>query len=593
MRPLSLMIARWQRHWHDFWAGYTHRQQTAATVAAVLLALGLILWPLVQFWGLPRLKAWRVDRTMQQAAGFHAAGDYRNLLISIRRASQLGSRDLAVWRNIAGYLTELGAPDALRARETVIRLAPADDLAAQVELAETALLFGDYKTSQAALQAASAVADSDAAYQQAAATLALYLGDIAEMKRNLAALVAADPDNLAAAYDLAAARLWSHHADERQLGIDALLDLLPHPAHRVQAALELLKDAARTQDNARFDRILPLILGALDYPPDTTTAARDLPRLLLGLKTTAKSNPTDVARVAEWMAEIRLGRDALPWIHSLPSTVSAHPAVREVAAEIAIRENIASATSYYLLENALGQLPAEAAILAAGAHQLEANNRLAAAQAAWDEAVQVAAASRHPEALRVLARVSTLWDRREWTEKALRAALRRSPEAFWAYAALRDQLIQRDSANELWELYQQWIVRQPDNLTVVIQWLRLGLTLPFTRSEVRQRAPALLQALPRSPRLAAALAAWHWEKGELDTARQHLALAGESLDHEPDAAYWAALIEQPLRPNDAYPALARLPLLSAERERLTRDLDVPAGLPRSASPRELPSLRVR
>ncbi len=587
------MIARWQRHWHDTWGSYTHRQQVAATAAAIAVVLGLLAWPVVQFWGLPRLKDWRVERTMAQAAEFATEQDYRSLLLSIRRVSQMGSRDVAVWRRIAGYLTQLGSPEALRARETVAKLAPPEDLVAQVELAQTALLFGEYQTSQAALDAAKQIAASSADYQKAAATLALYLGDVATLKTNLAALVAADPANTTAAYDLALARLWSRDAVERQQGLDALVALLDVPDYRVRATVELLKDAARTQAPEQLDRVMPDILRALDFPARTTTAAADLPRLLLGLKTTAKDNAADVAMVAHWMADIRLGRESLQWIHTLPAAIADQPVVQEAAAEIAIKENIPTATSYYLLENALGELPPEASVLAAGAQQLHASNRLAAAEAAWDEAVDIASTARNPGALKVLARVATLWGRPKWAEEALRAAIRRSPDAFWAYAALRDQLLERDAPHELWALYGDWIIRQPEDITVVNQWLRLGCALPQARDELIRRAPTLLADLPHGPRTDAARAAWAWETGDLDTAREFLRRVGESVDHAPDAAYWAAVIEQPAAPNQRFPALARLQLLSIERARLTADPNIAAGMPRNEVLREIPSLRVR
>ncbi len=586
------MIARWQRHWHEVWDSLTESTQTAAIAAAITLLLALLLWPLVQFWGLPRLRQWRVERTMTQAAAFHADGDYRNLLLSIRRASQLGSRDLDVWRNIAGYMTQLGSPEALSARQTVSRLAP-DDLSAKIELAQTALLFGEYKISQDALQAAAAVADSDPAYQEAAATLALYLGDVSALKQNLALLVATQPANLDAAFDLATAQLWSRDSTERHAGIATLIQLLDQPDRRVQAALELLKDAARSQDAAQFETVLPTLIAALDYPATSTLTGQDLNRLLLGLKTTAAAHPADVARVASWMADIRHGRDALQWIHRLPPAIAESPAVLPIAAEIALRDNLTEATSFYLLRNALGELPPQAAVLIAGARALEDNNRVAAAQAAWDEALKIAQAARHPAALQVLARVATLWDHPDWAERALQAAIERSPDAFWAYAALRDLLLQRDDPNELWSLYQKWIQRQPDDLTVVVQWLRLGLTLPYADPEVRRRAPGLLAALPHSPRLDAARAGLAWWEGDLAAAEAHLARAGDAVYDQPDAAYWAALIRQPAQPNTAYPALALLRLASPERERLTADPDTPAGLVAAPRLHTTPSLRVR
>ncbi|WP_221031759.1 tetratricopeptide repeat protein [Actomonas aquatica] len=576
------MIARWQRHWHLYWTGFTHRQQIAATAAAVTALLGLALWPVVQFWGLPRLQTWRVDRTLAQANAFAAEQDYRNVLLAIRRASQLGSQDVAVWRRIADYLTQLGSPEALQARQTVTALDPTD-LHARVELAQTALLFGDYKTSQSALEAAKALAPSSTTYQEAAATLALYLGDVDQLKTNLTALVSADPSNTQAAYDLAIARLWSPDATERRNGLDTLTVLLAQPELRVRVTLDLLKDTARNQDQPQLVALFPHLVDALDYPTAFTARTTNLNTLILGLKTTALDDPADVARVADWLADIRLGRDALQWVHTLPAELREHPRVAEIAAEISLREGIPAASAHYLLQNAFGDLPPEAAVLATGARQLEAHNRLAAAQAAWDEAINLASDARDPNALRVLARVGALWGRNDWTQQALRAALKRNPNAFWAYAGLRDQLLAADNANALWKLYQQWIERQPDDLTVVIQWIRLGTSLPQVPTELEREATRRLLALPASPRRDAALAGWHHLHGETALARELLQRAGNVVDREPDAAYWAALIDRPLDPNRRFPALSRLLLTYEERRQLSTDDDMPVGAPRPVS----------
>ena len=586
------MITRWQRRWHDYWASFTHREQIAATIAGGLVLLGVLCWPVFRFWAAPKLHDWRVQRTMRQASAYDAAQDYRNLLLSIRRASQLGSNDVQVWKNIAGYLTKLGDPQAISARETVLTLAP-EDISARIELAQTALLFGNLAKTQEALQATDTAYRSNENYERASATLALYLGDVDALKSHLAKLIATRPDEVDAHFNLAAAQVWSLDPTERALGVDQFKRLLGVPRLRVSCALELLKHAARAQDGPLLNDLMPLLITELDFPTQSGTPRIDFPALILGLKHTALASAADVALVARWLSEVRLGADALQWIHSLPPTLSENPSVREVAAEIAFQEDLPAATSFYLLENAFGDLPPEAAVLAVGARQLEASMRLSAAQAAWDEAVELAAEARHPDGLRVLARLASIWGKSDWAEKSLRTVIKRSPNAFWAYAALRDQLIGRDAANETWSLYQEWVARQPDDLSVISQWIRLGSSLPFTRDEVCRRAPSLLRTLPESPGRDAAHAGLLWLNGDIEAALAAVEELQSAAHHDPDVAFWAALVTAPTDPNRTYPALARLPLLSPERDRLKADKGLEVGLPRSTRASAAPSLTVR
>src|SRR5690606_20560348 len=151
------------------------------------------------------------------------------------------------------------------------------------------------------------------------------------------------------------------------------------------------------------------------------------------------------------------------------------------------------------LRNAIfGPISTDTLLLALGARRLHDTSHPNAAREAWNEAVQQALRAPHNGELRVLARLAHLWRNPAWAETALTGVITRTPQAFWAYAALRDQWRAAGQTDQLWQLLDQWVRRQPDSIDVVTAWLRLGAALPRQRAELEAQAETRLAALPRS-----------------------------------------------------------------------------------------------
>ncbi|MCF3648521.1 tetratricopeptide repeat protein [Synoicihabitans lomoniglobus] len=535
----------------------------------VLVLAGLIILPAFKFWIGPAIKTWRVERAIDQAAAFDAAQDYRNLLLSVRRVSTLGSTDVEVWRSVAGYLSKLGDPNAIAARRQVIALTPRDH-EAQVELAADALRFGEITLGQQALEAVpDTVARRDATYQRIAGTLALYLGDVENMKSHLAEVITLDPQDATARFDLAAAQLWSPRSEDRATGRATLDELLSNPDQRVRAALELLKDAARDHDGRRAADVVERVIQRFPPLPIRATGASDLDRMIAALQLASRTQPGDAALLASWLSDIRRGTDAMGWLKVLPAETRLHVAVREVTTELALRLNDFDTATELLLQGTFGPISSQTLVLALSARQLEIRQRTTACQVAWTEAIATAATDRRPGSLRVLARIALLWGKPAWVEAAVNKAIDQSPQSFWAFSILRDQWLTQGETKKLWELYDRWVQRQPEDLNVVSQWLRLGSALPDARAALDARAESYLQQLPASPRTTAALAGWRWRQGREAEARSLLAQAGEGVYYNPDSAFWAAVITGSTEPVRDFPALARLQTLPVENALLT------------------------
>ncbi|WP_221031762.1 hypothetical protein [Actomonas aquatica] len=547
-------------------------------MGAAILGL-LVLLPLYTLALKPAWRHYRLERALDQAATFDAEQDYRNLLLSLYRAAQLGQDDIEAWQRIAGYLSKVGDEQAISARQQVVDLAPGN-MQARLDLAADALRFGRLKVGQDALDpVVLSAAELDARYLRLASSIALHLGDIETMKAHLRELLRLTPDDTQAALDLAIAQAWSPDATERAAGRSALDDLLDQPTVRVRAALELLKDAARQQDGPRAAALVERLLATFPAPPTTTdrpaVPLAPLEDVIARLKYSAQDHDTDVAALAAWLSSVRRSDEALRWLQSLAPARIHDSAITEIYTELLLSTGQLGLAVDPLLDATFGPISSDTLLLATGAQRLAVTNHPNAADVAWTEALTIAKTASHNGELRVLARLASIWQRPAWGEAALQAVVTRSPQAFWAYAALHDQWVAAGKTELVWSLLSQWVQRDPHNIDVVTAWLRLGLARPETQGRIRSLAAERLEGLPASPRTLAAQAAWAWLREDSAKARELLQAAGPGARQNPDAAFFVALIERPARPLESLPVLRQLQLLPEERNLLTQGLPKP------------------
>ncbi len=567
---MSLSEHRFIRRLHDMWENRSLAERVSIVLMGVALVGLAVLLPLHSLWIKPALNRWRLERTMEQAARYDAAQDYRNLLLSLSRAAQLSSHDIETWRRIADYLSGIGDNQVISARQRVVHLAPGDE-SARLALAADALRFGRLKIGQDALEPLPLnEVERDARYQRLAGSIALHLGDISAMKTHLAQVIALRPADHEAALDLAIAQTWSLDPAERQQGRARLETLLTEPTFRVRAAVELIKDTARAQDGPRAAALIPRLNQALpvdpaEVAPATLDRAPPLDQLIARLQLNARSSDTDIAVVADWLLSVRRNDAALAWLQSFAPERLHGTAITEIYTELLLTGGQLGPAVRPLLDGTFGPISSDTLLLALGARRLQETNHLNAAKTAWDEAVASANGASHNGELRVLARLATLWQQLDWSQSALQAVVVRSPQAFWAYAALRDQWVATGETERVWSLLNQWVQRDAGNLDVVSAWLRLGNALPGMRERLLDQAADRIDELPESPRTTAIRAGWLWIQGQADAARDLLSSAGPDLPANPDSAYWCALVSGSSYPGTDFPALAQLALLPEER----------------------------
>jgi hypothetical protein len=535
----------------------TETQWDVARALALVVVIGG-LGVLGAFVGVPVWRHWQNRKSLAQAEVFAQKRDYRDLLLSLRRATELAPGDLATWRAAAQILAEVGSPDTLVAQEQLTRLAP-QDMALRLALVQDALRFGRFDTAEATLDGIDAAARRDVTFHRLAAALAMAMGRTTDLDRELRAIIAAEPGNLDAQFTEASLRLWGADRAAHDAGEAELEKLLTEPAVRVRAAIELLSSPNRLGSPAEVARVLTLVLArfAPNAAPDFTAPAVPAWNALIeGVKSAAASSAPNAALTARWLAEIGRWPDALAWIETLAPAVRNAPVVAEVDAEIAGEHDEIGRMATLLRAGAWGDWPANAQILALAARVQQLHYGEDRAQQTWGDAV--AACGDSLFALRNLARLSSEWHYVVGEELVLQRVLKRDPKAFWAYSALRGLYLEQGDFAHLWELYGAWSKLLPDDSSVVAAWLMLGSVLDHSDRAALTRAAALHGRFPDSLPAEVAHAAVLWRMNRASEAAPILAALPPVALQRPDVSFWVALVQADLGHRaEAVAALAR------------------------------------
>jgi hypothetical protein len=525
--------------------------------ALVLLLVAGVIGVGGYFYGLPAWRHWQNRKALGQARVFAEKRDYRDLILALRRATELAPGDMASWRAVGQLLADVGSPDTLVAREQLARLAP-QDMALRLALAEDALRFGRFDTVQSALDGLNSAARRDVAFHRIAAALAMAMGRTADLDRELQAILAAEPGNLDARFTYAALRLWGPDAAASGAGEAELERLTTEPAFRVRAAVELLSSSSRLGSPGKVADVLALLLSRLAPGAAPDFSAPAVPAwgaLVQGLKAAAAPSAQDVALVARWLAEIGHWNDALSWVDSLPPAVRNAHIVADIAAEICA-EHDDGRLAGLLRAGAWGEWPAGSQMLALAARVQLLHYGEPHARQTWADAI--AASDDSLTGLRSLARLASEWQYYPGEEAVLRRILGRDPKAFWAYGALRTLYLERGDLTHLFDLYGAWGQQLPDDPSIVAAGIMLGAVLDHTDPSGLVRAAALHARFPDSLPAQVAHAAALWRMGRSDDAWTVLGAAPPAALQRPDIAFWVALIQADLgHRTEATEALAR------------------------------------
>lgn len=532
---------RW-RKFKDWWRSTTEAKRELVRLGAGLALAGLAV-------GVFRLAepVWRGLRQPSAPARAQAAAraepdDYRHALQALQRATEADPNDPRVWREAMAVLSKIGSPEALVARRNLARLGPGE-LGLRIALVMEALRFPTSETGGGAAVPGAAAID-DPAFHRLAAAVALALGRTGDYEQHLAGLIAAEPGDAAARFNLAALRLWSADAAVSASAAAELAKLGEEPALRVRVALERLKFAASTHEPARVDAEVDSLRVLLGGRPPGGGGPGEPPgwsALVAGLKQAAMASPRDAALLARWLGGQGQGADALAWLGGLSDPLRLAAEVRAAATELAAGCDDLETLRGYLREGTWGRMPSETVdlLLAARVQRLRFGEKRA--RATWDDAVATSLDSL--AGLHSLARLGVIWKDRDGTDRALQAIVDRHPLEDWACEALRVSYSEQRDMDKLWRLYQTWAPRVPDDKPVQQAWILLGALLNRGEAGQLARAEALLTAEGDQPEETTllAVAAARWRAGLPEEAEAALARLSPMARAEPRVQVWAAV----------------------------------------------------
>ncbi len=551
----------------DYWHWATEGQRDMIRLGVFLVVLILLMVAAFSF-GKPWWHRWQHGQALVQAHEFARQRDYRSTLLALRRATELAPDDISTWKEVANYLSELGLPEAVVARQNVAVLAP-QDIGLRLAVVTEALRFGQTEVAEATAAGINTASRQEVAFHRLAAALAVALGRSQELEEHLAAIVAVSPGDDQARFNLTAVRLWSGDvtaSTQAQAELETLLDSKPV---RIRTALELLKYAARTRDPAWVDRLVSLLLDRFGAPAGMMQVVVKGEPLgwyawLDTLKSSAAvSGPDDVARVARWLGDIGQARETLLWIEGLPSKMRDSPDVASAAADLAASVDELRRLGALLRAGAWGTWPEDAITLALASRVQELRVSKLRAQQTWIDAVT--ACDDSLIGLRALVRLAAAWRDEPGEELALETIIKRRPQALWACDALRVIYARRGDLPKLWQLYDSWTQRVPGDLKVRIEWVRLGCILGSVSPEMVKQVEAWFDATPGDP---AAMLAWAqvlWQQNRAREALPLLVLMPAGQKDKPGVIFWLALVQANLGQKEA----ARASLVRALRPDLS------------------------
>ena len=547
-----------------------------------LLRLGLIVFGAaalagaVYFFAAPSWRGWRHRQALRQALEHAERQDYRGSMLALKRATELAPLDLATWREVAERLAELGSPQSVLAHENMVRLAPGD-VSLRLALVGEALRFGQTGSADAALRELDKAARADASFHRLAAALSMATGEAAQLEEHLAALIAASPNDFIARFNLAALRVWNLDTAKRDDALAELEALTSAPPVRVRAGLELLKHAARTRDAARARHVVDILLDRLPSPASPPAPASDSGseapagwlELVAALQAdAAHTGGAEVELVARWMAEVRLRKEALAWIDTLPAALRDTQPVQRAEVSLGAETDNLDRLATLLRAGALGPLPADTVQLALTSRLQRRRYQETHGRDTWQDAI--ASCRGDPAALGALATLAELWRDPAGNEQVLLAVLESQPQATWVFEALRNNYLARAEMTKLWQLHEKWVRADPANPAVARTWLHLSAVLDRVSPEAAGLAAHRAEAPDADPLDRCLAAAIAWRRKQLPAALQWLASVPAAARERADVAFWLAVILAD-SPSDEHREPARQALAQAKRPGLAAE----------------------
>ena len=301
----------------------------------VLLAAAASLWL-----GRPAYQRWKQNRFLAQAQDAFLKGDFTNAMFSARKTLDLNGGNPEACRLMAQIAEKLQSPQAIAWRARIVELAP-DAGSNRLELARTALSFGNGPQADLALRGITDTASNTADFHLLAALVAVGRNNFSSAEEHCAEAVRLEPTNHFARFNLAVLQLQSSNSTFHAAATRTLQELCADPVHRRDALRNL---AAAAHKKNQLAEALTLSKQLLAEPPvafsDRLAHLRllkeshsaELADYLASLEVLAAQDVNDLSNLGSWLRAQQMSDEALHWLLSLPPKAPTDRAATELIA---------------------------------------------------------------------------------------------------------------------------------------------------------------------------------------------------------------------------------------------------------------------
>ena len=384
-------------------------------VKKILIAILVLFAVAAAAWlSYPTYKQWKQNRFLTQARAALAQADYRNAAFNARKTLEINPVNVEASRLMAQIAEQLKIPQAIIWRARVVEQEP-EVATNRLELARTALLFGNIAYADRALQGIKPADSASVDFHILSAMTAFAQNKLAAAEEHCSQAARLDPQNKFARFNLAVLQLQSTNSTVFEAAIKTLEQLSTDPAHNRDALRNLIAATLKRNEftRARTWSKQLLTVEPLAFPDRLLhltvlkeSSSPEFADYLSSLESLAAQDAKDVNALGSWFRAHRLSDEAIQWLLHLPEKVRAERSATELLAECYADRRDWTQVETLLADEKWADM--EFIRLALLAHARRQLNQKYSSQADWQAAVS--AASEKLKALQALFEMASRWN---------------------------------------------------------------------------------------------------------------------------------------------------------------------------------------
>lgn len=385
----------------------------------IALAIGAGIWS-----ARPLYREWKQKKFLTQAQIAWTKGDAKTATFNARKILEINPSNLEACLLMARITEKLKSPQAVAWRARVVELQPT--ATNRLELARTALLFGNTAEADHALKGVNEPDRNTTDFHTLAAMLSLARGDFPAAEEHCAQAAALDSNNTFAKFNLAVLHLQSTNTAIHDDAVRALESLTNAPNHRRDALRNLAGAALKEKDfpNARSysqqllaETNVPFSDRLLHLTILKQSGSFEMSGYLASLETLTATELQGMDALGEWLRVNGMSDEVLNWLLHSPEKARTNFISMQLIAECHSDRGEWAKVEDALKNQNWQEL--DFLRLAQLAHARRQLNQKLGAQADWRAAVSAASGKLKP--LYALLDMTTAW---HWNEEREEVAWR-------------------------------------------------------------------------------------------------------------------------------------------------------------------------